>query len=71
MHEKSERGMKNVLEQEITTIRKHKVREALRGMKSGKTLHPIGSDDIPVETHKCLGETVVFLLVCSTRFKRV
>ncbi|KAK3548418.1 hypothetical protein QTP70_012839 [Hemibagrus guttatus] len=56
----------NSVEQKVDKIRKDEVRKALKRMKSGKA---VGSDDIPVEVWKCLGEAAVEFL--TSLFNRV
>ncbi|KAK3523476.1 hypothetical protein QTP86_033588 [Hemibagrus guttatus] len=70
MNEENEREKRvegvNSVEQKVDKIRKDEVRKALKRMKSGKA---VGSDDIPVEVWKCLGEAAVEFL--ASLFNRV
>ncbi|KAK3571265.1 hypothetical protein QTP86_005981 [Hemibagrus guttatus] len=70
MNEENEREKRvegvNSVEQKVDKIRKDEVRKALKMMKSGKA---VGSDDIPVEVWKCLGEAAVEFL--TSLFNRV
>ncbi|KAK3546666.1 hypothetical protein QTP70_031407, partial [Hemibagrus guttatus] len=70
MNEENEREKRvegvNSVEQKVDKIRKDKVRNALKRMKSGKA---VGPDDIPVEVWKCLGEAAVEFL--TSLFNRV
>ncbi|KAK3510026.1 hypothetical protein QTP70_026005 [Hemibagrus guttatus] len=70
MNEENEREKRvegvNSVEHKVHKIRKDEVRKALKRMKNGKA---VGSDDIPVEVWKCLGEAAVKYL--TSLFNRV